>query len=292
MEDISSLIERLNITLTHSAIPEEELKASSFILIRHGYSLYNFEDQKIMEQFGEDSKQAQELKIDPTMTDPGLHQIGILQCESNQELVNVINFKVVFVSPMQRAIQTAIHMFKKHPNKQNIQFIVLPIVREVLETSNDIQPDVEEIVRKYAPGEAICEGLNFNFAMIYLYGIPQLWQIYTVANLAKQKDMILSLRKDDNGQINVLDVILQRQAAHHPRYENHHDLFERARIIKTFMREYIIANPLDQSTQEKYAIVSHSRIIATLTASGVGEDDSLLDYQWFKNCEMRPFSNY
>jgi len=86
---------------------------------------------------------------------------------------------------MQRAIQTAIHMFKKHPNLANIRFIVLPIIREVLETSNDIMPNIETSAKKYSPGEAICEGLNFNFALIYLFGIPRLWQIYTLANLEK-----------------------------------------------------------------------------------------------------------
>lgn len=90
--------------------------------------------------------------------------------------------------------------------------------------------------------------------------------------------MILALRRDDRGELNHVDVILERLASHHPRYENHKDLYERATIIKTFMREYLIANPLDHNSQEKYAIVSHSRIIATLTSSGVGEDDSLLDY--------------
>lgn len=90
--------------MRHEPIPEEELKKASFILIRHGYSMYNHRDQHITEEFGEESKEAKELKIDPTMTDPELHRIGVLQCESNQELVNAINFKVVFVSPMQRAI--------------------------------------------------------------------------------------------------------------------------------------------------------------------------------------------
>ena len=66
-------------------------------------------------------------------------------------------------------------MFKNHPNKENIQFIVLPIVREVLETSNDISLDIEETIEKYANGQEICQGINFNFALIYLYGIPKLW---------------------------------------------------------------------------------------------------------------------
>jgi hypothetical protein len=44
---------------------------------------------------------------------------------------------------------------------------------------------------------------------------------------------------------------------------------------------------LKHELKEKYCIISHSRIIATLTALGVNkEDDSLLEYVWFKNCEM------
>ena len=45
MEDIDQLIQRLNITLIHESIAEEELKKASYILIRHGYSMYNYRDQ-------------------------------------------------------------------------------------------------------------------------------------------------------------------------------------------------------------------------------------------------------
>ena len=44
------------------------------------------------------------LRGDTTMYDPGLHEIGIMQAESNQGNVNDVNFKVVFVSPMQRTL--------------------------------------------------------------------------------------------------------------------------------------------------------------------------------------------
>ena len=53
-------------------------------------------------------------------------------------------------------MQTAIALFKKHPNLANIKFIVLPIIREVLETSNDIAIDVNELIKKYAVGSEIC----------------------------------------------------------------------------------------------------------------------------------------
>ena len=47
---------------------------------------------------------------------------------------------------------TTIEMFKNHPNKENIRFIVVPIIREVLHTINDVCMDVNELVKKYAHG--------------------------------------------------------------------------------------------------------------------------------------------
>jgi hypothetical protein len=47
-------------------------------------------------------------------------------------------------------------LFKNHPNKSNIHFVVLPIIREVLETSNDIALDIDLIVEKYSSGKEIC----------------------------------------------------------------------------------------------------------------------------------------
>lgn len=44
MEDIEQLIKRLNITLRLESIAEEELRKASYILIRHGYSQYNYRD--------------------------------------------------------------------------------------------------------------------------------------------------------------------------------------------------------------------------------------------------------
>lgn len=49
-------------------------------------------------------------------------------------------------------MMTTIHMFKNHPDKDNIKFIVLPVVREVLHTTNDIAIDCDELMAKYADG--------------------------------------------------------------------------------------------------------------------------------------------
>lgn len=73
---------------------------------------------------------------------------------------------------MQRALQTAIHMFAHHPNAAKIQFLVVPQAHEVMHTSNDIPADFLEVVKKYAPGEAICQGLTFDFTWLLHYGQP------------------------------------------------------------------------------------------------------------------------
>jgi broad specificity phosphatase PhoE len=56
------------------------------------------------------------VRRDPALVDPDLHPIGLMQCDINANKAHAINFTRVFVSPMNRAIQTAIGMFKGHPN--------------------------------------------------------------------------------------------------------------------------------------------------------------------------------
>ena len=70
---------------------------------------------------------------------------------------------------------TTIHMFKNHPNKDNIKFIVLPIIREVLHTTCDIAIDCTEMMKKFADGQPGNCGIKFDFSHMFLYGIPELW---------------------------------------------------------------------------------------------------------------------
>ena len=79
--------------------------------------------------------------------DPELHEpIGVAQAEANASKVNALNVKYVLVSPMQRAMQTAIHMFKGHPNLANIRFIVEPEMHEILHTTCDLNIDAFDLL--------------------------------------------------------------------------------------------------------------------------------------------------
>ena len=51
---------------------------------------------------------------------------------------------------------TTINMFKNHPDKENIRFVVIPLVREQLKSMNDVAMDVNVLVEKYAAGKEVC----------------------------------------------------------------------------------------------------------------------------------------
>lgn len=72
--------------------------------------------------------------------------------------------------------------------------------------------------------------------------------------------------------------------SHHPRFEDCESLLRRGAVIKGFMKENLRMNPLEGD--EKYAIVCHSMIIATLTAEGLDESDKMgyKNYKWLHNC--------
>ena len=150
------------------------LQECSYILIRHGLSEINYQRLLADKKFGKGSDQAKELRyaLNYSLVDPELHPIGFLQCEAQHEVVNSIDWQVVFVSPMQRTLMTAIHMFKEHPNKGGIQFIVLPLVTEVIQYMSDTCIDCFELIEKFGEGKDITEGIKFDFSMLYNYKIP------------------------------------------------------------------------------------------------------------------------
>jgi hypothetical protein len=39
-----------------------------------------------------------------------------------------------------------------------------------MNTSNDIPADYLEVVEKYAPGKAVCQGIKFDFSWLLHYG--------------------------------------------------------------------------------------------------------------------------
>ena len=117
-------------------------ETAKFYFVRHGLSMFNYRAKKCEDQYGRQSAEFAAIEMDPSGIDPELHEpIGVAQAEANAFKVHALNTKYVMVSPMQRAMQTAIHMFKGHPNLANIRFIVEPMIHEILHTTCDMHID-------------------------------------------------------------------------------------------------------------------------------------------------------
>ena len=125
---------------------------AKFYYVRHGMSLHNYEAARILKDYGANSQEEINQMKNENCVDPDLHDLGRAQAEYNSPRVTCLNAKYVLVSPMQRAVQTAIHMFKFHPNVANIKFIIVPELHEIMHTFNDMHMDPAELVQKYAEG--------------------------------------------------------------------------------------------------------------------------------------------
>lgn len=160
-----------------------------------------------------------------------MHELGVLQSETNAPKVEAINFKFVLVSPMQRAMQTAIHMFKNHPNLARIKFIVVPIVHEIMHTCNDMHMDANELMEKYSADSEICKGINFDFSMLIGSGSVNLWSLKTMTNNSTVAEFYSKLEEKggEPSYENVRDVILDQMISLLPdgAFETEEDIYAR-----------------------------------------------------------------
>jgi hypothetical protein len=101
-------------------------------------------------KYGLESEEYRLFKVRKDLIDPPINLLGISQCENSNEYINEIDFHTVFVSPMLRTCMTAMHMFKKHPNKKNIKFIVLPAAKEGLHLCNDVSGPLSPIQQSFS----------------------------------------------------------------------------------------------------------------------------------------------
>jgi broad specificity phosphatase PhoE len=101
--------------------------------IRHGQSTFNA---------------AYELaQVDPLHWDAPLTEIGRQQAAEAAAAVRDIRFELIVTSPLTRALQTTLAIFKDHPSADRIRVECLP--REHLASSCDVGRGPAELVREF-----------------------------------------------------------------------------------------------------------------------------------------------
>ena len=103
---------------------------------------------------------------------------------------------------------TTIHMFKNHPNKDKIHFVVLPIAAEIMRAPSDSPMSIYDLREKYKNGNPNLHGLILDWSLIFSgFGNPELWRINILTDLARQKMVYDKLQMQENGRTNYLQVL-------------------------------------------------------------------------------------
>jgi hypothetical protein len=103
---------------------------------------------------------------------------------------------------MVRAIQTAVHIFKTHPNKAQLRFVVVPLVKEGLNTGNDKCGTLQRM-RKIVDPLIAEHGLHFDFSLVHVFGQSDLVQLKVTADLERLQELYAAVdpadKCDDRG---------------------------------------------------------------------------------------------
>ena len=98
------------------------------------------------------------------------------------EHINEIDFSLVYVSPMKRCLMTCTEMFKSHPKRAEINFVILPFGKECLHVSNDLCGPLKDVFDHFSKPENVF-GIHYDFSLMHCYASAPTWQMNVVADL-------------------------------------------------------------------------------------------------------------
>ena len=221
----------------------KEEKSKKVIYIRHAQSVFNVwshtlsrhptEKDKI--KYAEEYKEFGEItfKFDLKLWDPHLSSIGRMQTETCTLYKDKPIF-TVFVSPLRRAMETCEGIFKSHPNHDKIHFIVHPLIREILNNTNDMPILLQEIKDIYEP-------LGYDFGYFKEFPVPQLYFLYNLNSPDREELLKATENIKDYSKIIQEAQIAKRKSApvHHRKLESYINMRYRAVKFAEFLNKYI-----------------------------------------------------
>ncbi|EAR89638.3 histidine phosphatase family (branch protein 1) (macronuclear) [Tetrahymena thermophila SB210] len=280
---------------------EQDFSDKPIILIRHGFSMQNFQEKEITYKnpSWEYSKTEglEEMFTSEKYIDSSLHEIGIFQCIQQQKSINKFKFYTVFISPLRRTIQTCIYLFATHPDRQNIKFVLLPQLAECLCSSGCFSAFTLSQTRKEM--EALAQKYQISLDYSRVSELGESWQIKVLENDQIVKNILEKLER--NGECGyrqpyhkiILDEIKQTKNYLIESWEMLYKKSKRAQeIIKHFLesaKQQQIQNGQDDS-EYKVGIVSHGYLMKCMTASRIEDNGSVQEGIVLQNVQILPYS--
>jgi broad specificity phosphatase PhoE len=227
---------------------------SQVLLLRHANSQFNYEyDQMQINKTERYEEYYQNLRIKKDLRDAPLSLVGIQQCMKAQAMANKIKAEYIVVSPLRRALETAYYTFKSHPNFDNIKFVLLPVLKEGLDTACDIPVNIFDTIEEFKQ-----KFTNFDTSEIYNYRDAEHY-FFTDIDQDFSKNIMSAKVHDANDPLesNAFELTLETIDKNFPnRLESTKNILSRVEKAKKFVGEFLQRKSFEDDS--KVVVVGHS----------------------------------
>ena len=185
------------------------------------------------------------------------------------------NIKLVFTSPLRRALQTTYELFKDHKNKPRV--VVVPGLKEQLGGSCDIADDLNVIRREF---------LDYDYSLFDTFEDNRLWYISILKDEALKQGLLDEIYRNypdrDEAVRKAPEILVTRIKELYPEFlENVGDLHRRVSESK----QWIYEKSSELNEDEEAVIVAHSFSLKCFIAESMNEDGTFVGYRFFENCK-------
>jgi len=251
---------------------------SNIFYVRHGETPFNA-------LLKEDKKQGL-LHPKEEYLDCSISEESIKKTLNLNGKIDGLNIRYCFVSPLNRALETAYHALKNYKNKTNIKVIVLPLLSEHISGSqHNICIDIEKKKKKYN------DSSDLKFDWTYFNSVtkknqnPNLYFLDFIDNktiIPNFEDIVEKLEKDYNLE-SISEFLLQYiNVNQHP--ETFNGLNRRCKEFKRFLSKFVNDNKINPSV-EQILVFTHSGVIKLSSSKVAFESDNV---QFFPNDSIYP----
>ena len=268
-------------------IPEklyEKNTNGKILYIRHGQTNYNKNSNK---------SNLNIISTKPEYIDCDLNEKGIEQTNKLSNQIIKLKIEQIYVSPLSRALHTALILFKNHPDKDKIIIKIHPLITEVISGVHGFVFDIQNSKKIYNMDNEI----KFDWSIFDSYYKSYIDQdlfflnfidCFSEKKLKEKLEKIYSFYGKDNLKIKLGEFAKSRVDSGFKRFETLNHLFKRNLEFKKFLYETHKNNLND--INNKIIIITHSAFtkISTSKKAYLEELKSIFPNDCYKinNCEI------
>lgn len=242
------------------------------LFIRHGETEYN----KCL-NIAADKK---EIQIDERFLDCSLSEIGQTQAEELSEKLKNFKIKRIYCSPLNRCIETISIALKSHPQRNNIEIIIHPLITEVLHGAQDVCKSITTKKDIYSDRS---DGLKFDWTLFDEYYDKEQIDYFFLEfidnfdndKIKDQSELIYKNIKSQAINDGLCSQLLKLFLDNSIRPESLSHLLIRANKFKKLLKE---VHSNDEDEEEKILVITHSAFIRMCTTEISDTLDNKLEY--------------